>query len=107
MRIATLFFCASLLLINMSCKQSKTDESSPQQGEVIVKLDDDVTGEQLESSFTEYQLKVVKRLGAKSSYYLCKFDIRSVETDSMVSLLKNSDMVVEAQRNRDLSTRKN
>ena len=91
----------------MSCRQSKTDENSPQQGEVIVKLADDVTSEQLENSFTEFQLKVVKRLGARSSYYLCKFDIRSVETDSMVSLLKQSDMVEEAQRNRDLSTRKN
>lgn len=107
MRNNLLLVLVGLFGLAISCKQPTTTPETMEEEMVIVKLTDSASPQQLEIAFSSQQLKVVKRLGAKSSFYLCKFDTRLLEPDSMVVLLKKSDLVNEAQRDRNLSTRKN
>ena len=94
-----------LLSTTLSCKHQ--DATTTGEARIIVQLQDSITSDQLESSFSSYQLKVVKRLGAKSSIYLCTFNPATIKTDSLVVKLKKSDLVIEAQRDQPVSTRKN
>ncbi|PQB03513.1 hypothetical protein BST85_00330 [Aureitalea marina] len=96
---------ALILCISLSCKHQ--DSTAAGDDRIIVQLQDSVTSDQLEFAFSSYQLKVVKRLGAKSSNYLCTFNPSTVKTDNLVVKLKESDLVIEAQRDQQVSTRKN
>ncbi|MDC8004070.1 hypothetical protein POV27_08395 [Aureisphaera galaxeae] len=106
MKKETLFTWTVLLLITVaiSCK-SKDAAQDSEKNTVIVQLHDSESVVQLEESHTEYSLKKEKVLSRPMHIFLFRFNSEKIQNTELVELLKKSDLVKEAQLNRNVTLR--
>lgn len=75
------------------------------QGELIVQLANNSTPQELEATFTKYQLKLKNPVAKSMNMWLFEFDTSSIENEKLIKLLKKSDFVKEAESNKKLELR--
>jgi hypothetical protein len=74
------------------------------QQEVIVKLKPDVNAGNWINQFTEFKLRLVRRISAENMW-LVAFDPKQIEEKTLIDLLKDTEGVVEVQANKPAKDR--
>tara|TARA_B100001146_G_scaffold222761_1_gene235832 strand:- start:42910 stop:43242 length:333 start_codon:yes stop_codon:yes gene_type:complete len=92
-----------LFLSLFSCK-SKQDKSDPVVT-VLVRLEEKATVAALENDFSEYNLAFEKLVSRPTNIYLFSYDQRKITIARLLQELKASELVKEAQENRNVQTR--
>lgn len=89
----------------MACISAGADSAIEKGTTVIVQLTDDATSEKLETEFKTYRLKQREVLSRPLKIVLFDFDHKKIEDTDLVTLLKKSALVKEAQPNREVQPR--
>lgn len=74
------------------------------QQEVIVKLKPDVNAGNWINQFTEFKLRLVRRISAENTW-LVSFDPKQIEEKMLIDMLKETGEVVEVQSNKPVKER--
>jgi len=99
--LVVVFFCNPLI----SCKSKASNGLTEQGTTVIIKLAENATTEALEIAFKPYHLKKEKVLSRPLYIFLFTFDTNTTNDKDLVTLLKKSPLVDEAQLNRNVELR--
>jgi hypothetical protein len=73
--------------------------------EIIVQLTADADIKVLEERYADYQFTALKHLSPNLPYWLITFDVRSIEPEAMLALIKRDPLVVEAEFNKKVEMR--
>lgn len=95
----------SFLIFLNACK-NKNIEHSEDTTEVLVQVYEDTAVTILEDTYKVYGLKKVKVVSRPMYIYLFEFNPKKIKQTELIALLKTSDLVKEAQINRNVETRK-
>ncbi len=93
-----------LFLSLFSCK-SHQDKSEAVATTVLVQLQDNATATTLENNFSEYNLTLEKLVSRPTNIYLFSYNQRKITIAQLLQELKASELVKEAQENRNVQTR--
>lgn len=88
-----------------SCKSKETGVSIS--NDVLVQLYDDQSIMALEKEFSEYSLKNKKVVSRPMHIFLFEYNENKISDTTLIHLLKTSNLVKEAQQNRDVTLRNN
>lgn len=92
------------VIVLVSCK-SKTTTTTSENLNVLVQLYDDESVKTLEGDYKTYSLKQEKVVSRPMKIYLFSFDPSTTTDIELVELLKESQLVKEAQRNQKVEIR--
>lgn len=92
------------IVLAISCK-SKHEKFADENVTILVQLHDAESIADLESDFSEYALKMEKVVSRPTQIYLFTFNSKKIKDTELISLLKTSDLVKEAQQNRNVQLR--
>lgn len=95
-----------VLLILVSACKTKNKVQTDNTPSILVQLYNDSTVTALELAYKKYDLQKQKVVSRPMSIYLFQFDAASIEDTTLITLLKQSKLVKEAQRNRNVELRK-
>lgn len=73
--------------------------------EIIVQLTAEADIKVLEERYADYQFTALKHLSTNLPYWLITFDVRSIEPEAMLTLIKRDPLVVEAEFNKKVEMR--
>ncbi len=106
MKKESIFKWTVLLLITIvvSCKSKDTKQDS-EKNTVIVQVYNSEAVTQLEKGYVQYNLKKEKVLSRPMQIFLFTFNSEKILNTELVELLKKSDLVKEAQLNRNVISR--
>ncbi|MEM7187219.1 MAG: hypothetical protein AAF466_11225 [Bacteroidota bacterium] len=93
----------ALLLAIVGCKSKQTNSEVTKT--VLVQMVSDDAISQLETDFEAYQLQQEKVVSRPMKIYLFSFDEATITDKELVEQLKTSDLVSEAQTNKDVESR--
>lgn len=94
-----------LLILVTACK-TKNKVQTDKAPSILVQLYNDSTVTALELAYKKYDLQKQKVVSRPMSIYLFQFDASSIEDTTLITLLKQSKLVKEAQRNGNVELRK-
>ncbi|MBX2826912.1 MAG: hypothetical protein KTR22_02040 [Flavobacteriaceae bacterium] len=106
MKKSTIYSWTVLLVmaVFISCKSNDSVQNS-EKNTVIVQLHDSDAVGSLEEQHETYNLKKEKVLSRPMQIFLFTFDSEKIKNTELVELLKQSDLVKEAQLNRNVTLR--
>ena len=97
---------ASILLVyTLSSCKSKSETLEGNDQTVLVQLHDLNTVDSLEDAFGQYQLKQDRLISRPMQIILFSFNSEKIQDTTLIRLLKTSELVKEAQQNRDVKLR--
>jgi len=103
-RLSILFTAAFVFLCLNACKNKNIGQAEDS-SDVLVQVYEDTDLSLLEDTYKAYELQKVEVVSRPMHIYLFKFNSKKIKEIELVKLLKQSDLVKEAQPNRNVELR--
>ncbi|MEL6812452.1 MAG: hypothetical protein AAFP76_14060 [Bacteroidota bacterium] len=106
MKKNTVVIVVVLLVVStvIACK-SKSSTSNEEAKTILVQVFEDASVELLEQDYSAYELRKEKVVSRPMRIYLFTYNTQKIEEKELISQLKTSQWVQEAQSNKNVQTR--
>ena len=103
-RFSTLTTLVIAFICFNSCKNLDTTQTEDN-SDLLVQVYEESAISALEVAYGEYELQKVKMVSRSMNIYLFTFNSKKIKQNELIQLLKNSDLVKEAQSNKNIQPR--
>ena len=94
-------------ILVFSCKSGQKDMEGKALPTVLVQMEQEITVLMLEEEFSKYGLQQEKMVSRPMHIYLFTYNAETITENKLIDLLRESPLVKEAQRNKNVQTRNN